>query len=387
MVPASTSGSAPPVRTGPDPDRGPDLHEVGSLPPLTVEGRVARLRARLADEGIDAFATVDPVSRRWLSGFTGSSGLLLVADRVTLFTDGRYGEQARAELARAFSSAGVAVVSDPVAAAAESVTGGRLALEADRITWAEQGRFAEACRADLVAWTGVVDEMRAVKSPAEVARMAAAAAIATDALAEVLDEGVEGRTEREIAADLDAAMARRGADGPAYDTIVASGPNAARPHARPSGRRVGRGETLVVDVGAVVDGYRSDMTRTLVVGGPRGRIAEIVEAVDAARAAGVATVRAGVQAGEVDAACRGVLADAGLERYFVHGTGHGVGLEIHELPRVRRGSTAILRPGHVVTVEPGVYVEGLGGVRIEDLVLVTDRGCRILTHHPRHATI
>ncbi|RMH74609.1 MAG: M24 family metallopeptidase, partial [Actinomyces sp.] len=177
------------------------------------------------------------------------------------------------------------------------------------------------------------------------------------------------------------------ADGPAYDTIVAAGPHAARPHARPSGRRVGRGETLVIDVGAVVDGYRSDMTRTLVVGGPRGRIAELIEAVEAARAAGVAAVRAGVEAGEVDAACRGVLAAAGLERYFVHGTGHGVGLEIHELPRVRRGSTAILRPGHVVTVEPGVYVEGLGGVRIEDLVLVTDRGCRILTHHPRHATI
>ncbi|RMH82173.1 MAG: M24 family metallopeptidase, partial [Actinomyces sp.] len=208
------------MSTAPDPDRGPRLPEVGSLPPITVEGRVARLRARLADEGIDAFATVDPVSRRWLSGFTGSSGLLLVADRVTLFTDGRYGEQARAELARAHSSAAVEVVSDPVAAAAGRVTGGRLALEADRITWAEQRRWAEACPADLVAWTGVVDEMRAVKSPAEVARMAAAAAIASAALAEVLDEGVEGRTEREIAAALDAAMARRGADGPAYDTIV-----------------------------------------------------------------------------------------------------------------------------------------------------------------------
>jgi Xaa-Pro aminopeptidase len=196
----------------------------------------------------------------------------------------------------------------------------------------------------------------------------------------------EGRREDEVALALDSAMRRLGAEDRAFETIVASGPNAAKPHARPTTRAVAHGDPVVIDFGAIFDGYRSDMTRTFCVGAPpSGTLARVFAVVGAAQAAGVAVVRAGVGTGEVDRACRDLIAEAGWAEAFEHGTGHGVGLDIHEAPAVGPGSTAILAPGVVVTVEPGVYLPGVGGVRIEDTVVVTEDGSRTLTEFPKDA--
>jgi Xaa-Pro aminopeptidase len=194
----------------------------------------------------------------------------------------------------------------------------------------------------------------------------------------------DGPSESEFGIALDFEMRRLGASGSSFETIVASGPNGAKPHARPTGRRVGTGETIVVDFGALFDGYCSDMTRTVWVGDLSSRrLGLMVDVVTESQAAGVAAVRAGVACSDVDAACRSVIAAAGMGELFVHGTGHGVGLEIHEAPSIARTSSDTLEAGQVVTVEPGVYVPGLGGVRVEDTVVVTDEGCYPLTHAPK----
>ncbi len=195
-------------------------------------------------------------------------------------------------------------------------------------------------------------------------------------------------TEARFATALDHAMRERGAEERAFETIVAAGEDSAKPHARPGDRPIRAGDPVVVDFGAVFDGYRSDMTRTFCDRGrATGEMARVFEVVAEAQRAGVASVRAGVRAGAVDEVCRGVIAAAGWEERFEHGTGHGVGLDIHEAPSVAPGSTAILEPGTVVTVEPGVYLPGVGGVRIEDTLVVTDDGCRPLTMFPKEVAL
>jgi len=219
-----------------------------------------------------------------------------------------------------------------------------------------------------------------------VARIEAACAIADAALAEVAPMLEDGPTEQAFALALDTEMRRQGADDISFDTIVAAGPNGSRPHHSPSDRGIERGDLVVIDFGALVDGYHSDMTRTIAVGGPAAldeTQTRMLEVVRASQAAGVAAVAAGVSTKEVDAACRSVIAEAGWGDAFVHGTGHGVGLDIHEEPRVSTVTDAMLAPGHVVTVEPGVYLPGHGGVRIEDTVVVTRSGCRTLTRAPK----
>ncbi|MER3452989.1 MAG: hypothetical protein C4344_04890 [Acidimicrobiia bacterium] len=261
----------------------------------------------------------------------------------------------------------------------------RLGLEAAWVSWAEQRAWAGVFdRTELVPTTGLVEGLRRTKDAGEVARIEAACGIADAALAVVLPALADGPPEREVALALEVEMRRRGASGPAFETIVASGANAARPHHRAGTDRVGRGVPVVIDFGAIVDGYCSDMTRTVCVGEPASEvIVRMREVVAAAQAAGVAAVRAGVAAREVDAACRQVIEEAGWGDAFVHGTGHGVGLVIHEDPRVARSSDATLAPGDVVTVEPGVYLPDHGGVRIEDTVVVTAEGCRRLTNAPK----
>ena len=214
--------------------------------------------------------------------------------------------------------------------------------------------------------------------------MAEAARIADDALAKVRPRLAEGPTEREIALDLDFEMRRLGAAGSSFETIVASGPNGAKPHHRPSDRRIAPGELIVIDFGAIVDGYCSDMTRTLCVGEPAtATAARMVDVVAESQQAGVDAVRAGVEAKAVDEACRAIIAEAGWADAFLHSTGHGVGLDIHEMPRVSSLSTDTLGAGWVVTVEPGVYLPEFGGVRIEDTVVVTEEGCTVLTNAPK----
>jgi Xaa-Pro aminopeptidase len=362
------------------------------MPSLQTATRIARLRERIAEEELDCLLVGALTNVRYLSGFTGSAGVLLVTrDAARLVTDGRYRTQAAEQL----DSAGVAplieIVVGRIPAQNESIVdlvrqtvgtpGGRVGLEAEHVVWAQKRRWAELLfPSEPVATSGLVEGLRVVKDAGEVARIELAAAYADGALGEVLPMLAKSCTESEVALALDVAMRRLGAEDRAFETIVASGPNSAKPHARPGDRTIEPGDAIVVDFGAVVDGYRSDMTRTFFAGdSPSPRMREVYEAVLESQRAGVLAVKAGVVAGDVDEACRKSLFDVGLGEAFEHGTGHGVGLDIHEAPSVGPGSTGILEPGTVVTVEPGAYLAGLGGVRIEDTVVVTSEGCRTLT--------
>jgi len=235
-----------------------------------------------------------------------------------------------------------------------------------------------------VPTTGLVEELRRVKDAGELARLRAAAAVADAALAQVRPTIAAGMTEQEVALALEVAMRRAGSPGASFETIVAAGPNGAKPHARPTARPIEAGELVVIDFGAVVDGYCSDMTRTLCVGPPaNATLARMVEVVAESQRAGVAAVAAGRTGQEVDQACREVIEAAGWGEAFAHSTGHGVGLDIHEAPTLSKTSGDTLAAGHVVTVEPGVYLPGHGGVRIEDTVVVTEAGCDLLTLSPK----
>ena len=360
---------------------------------MDESGRLGRLRATFGDAGCDALLVTNLTNVRYLTGFTGSAGVLLVrADDAVLFTDGRYATQSSEQLAAAGVDAGVEIGGLPEqrAALVKAVSAiGRLGLEAGHATWAAQRSYAESFPdAELVATEGLVEALRRVKDDGELARIEAACAIADAALASVLKTLLDLPTEREFGLELDFAMRRLGASDVSFETIVASGPNGAKPHARPSDRRIGAGELVVLDFGALVDGYHSDMTRTVCVGDPAtARLVEIDSVVRGAQEAGVAAVRAGVGAREVDDVCRSFIADAGFGDRFVHGTGHGVGLDIHEFPILSQVATATLDAGFVVTVEPGVYLPDEGGVRIEDSVVVTADGCRRLTHAPKDLVI
>jgi Xaa-Pro aminopeptidase len=356
---------------------------------MDVAGRSGRLLDALDDAGCEALLVTNLVDVRYLTGFTGSAGLLLVAPAgQVLVTDGRYRDQAAEELATARAAASLAIGAtvaeqrDLVAAAAAGVA--RLGLQADHVSWALQRSCAGWLPdIELVPTEGVVDGLRAVKDAGEVARIEAAADVADEALAEVRPLLARRPTERELALELDEAMRRRGASDVSFETIVGSGPNGAKPHARPGSRVIDEGDLVVIDFGALVDGYHSDMTRTLMVGEPTPTQARMLEVVAASQAAGVAAVAPGVACAEVDRACREVIAEAGWADAFFHGTGHGVGLDIHERPAVGGASTATLAAGHVITVEPGVYLPRHGGVRIEDTVVVTSGGCRPLTKAPK----
>ena len=351
---------------------------------MDVVDRSARLRARLAEAGCDALLVTNVTNIRYLTGFTGSAALLLVTpDRLVFVTDGRYRDQAAAQLAAAGVEADIEIgrTADEQRTLLTGAAAGvrRLGLESEAVTWGQQRRFATERFPD--------DELRRVKDAAEVARIQAACAIADAALAAVRHRLGESPTEAEVALELEWQMRRLGAEGPSFDTIVAAGPNGAMPHHRAGERRIAEGDLVVIDFGALVDGYHSDMTRTVAVGEISDEQQRMLDAVAEAQAAGVAAVRAGVAAKDVDEACRAVLRDAGLEEAFLHGTGHGVGLDIHEAPRVSANAPGTLADGHVVTVEPGVYLPEHGGVRIEDTVVVTAEGCRTLTLAPKDPTL
>lgn len=358
------------------------------LTPVLVTGRAEAVLEQLTEAAADAMLVTSLTNIRWLTGFTGSNGALVIGPgRSVLVTDARYASQAASQLESAGSETEVIVAPDLVPAALGELRPGWVVALEDSVTWRTQRRLAEAHDGGLVATSELIENLRASKSGPELERMQVAAAIVDDTLAEVVPSLMAGRREREVALAIDDGMRARGASGPAYETIVASGPNAALPHARPTDRALTDGDTVIIDAGAVVDGYRSDMTRTFVVGRADARVLEMLEVVTESQACGVAGVGPDVEAGTIDALCRDVIEAARMGEAFLHGTGHGVGLDIHELPRVRRGSTAILRPGHVLTVEPGVYFPDVGGVRVEDTVVVTEDGCRSLTRFPKNHQI
>lgn len=361
------------------------------LAPLVAAGRASRVRDHLADRHpeVDAFVVSDLTNIRWLTGFSGSNGWVVVlGDELVVVTDSRYGEQAERQLAGAGVEGRVAVgrtaadLQDLLRDAVGGTT--RVGFESAHLSHLQFVRLRESLGRDLVPTVGVVERGRRRKDRAELDRIAAACRIADQALAQVAPMLGDGLTEVEVRNRLEVAMRELGAAGPSYETIVATGPvNGPLPHHRPTPTPIEVGHTVIIDVGALVDGYHSDMTRTFVVGEPTALQAEVYQVVLAAQQAGVAAVRAGIDSAELDAVCRSIIADAGFGPWFTHGTGHGVGLLIHEDPFLNHAGGWRLEDGDVVTVEPGLYRGDFGGVRVEDLVEVTANGCHVLTQSPK----
>lgn len=362
----------------------PALHD---LAPVGYAGRADRVRARLDSVGVDGLAITDLTNVRWLTGFTGSNGAVaLLPDRLVLVTDGRYRDRAADELAAAGVEAEIVIgftQAEQHEAFVSAFAGlGRVGAEAASLTHAKWQRLANDLQ--LVAADGQIEDERRVKDAGEIARIADACRAADAALAEVAPLLGDGLTEADVRTELEYRMRCHGADGPSYDTIVASGPNhAARPHHQPSRRTIVEGDTVVIDVGAMVDGYHSDMTRSYVIGEPTAAQRELYEVLLEIQLAGLSAVRSGVATRDVDAVCRSMATQGGYGDWFLHSTGHGVGLLIHEEPYESPVSESHLRVGDVVTVEPGLYRVGFGGFRIEDLIEVTETGCRILTESPK----
>lgn len=363
-----------------------------SLTPLDHASRLARLADAPWDGDVEALIVTHPTNVRYLVGFTGSAGfLILTRSAVTFVTDGRYGEQAQRQLAGLDVRIEVSGEAQREIAAEALRAAGveRLGFEAATIGWQRHRTLEREWfpHVELVATASLVESLRSVKEPGEIDRIRLAAGIADRALAGLRSGLSDGPTEREFGLALDAAMRSLGASGPSFETIVASGPNSAVPHHRPTDRQIVDGDLVVLDFGARVDGYCSDMTRTLMVGEPSVDQRRLLDVVLEAQSRGVAAVADAVPARDVDASCRAVIAAAGWGDRFTHGTGHGVGLDIHEAPAVGRTSGDTLAAGQVVTVEPGVYLPGVGGVRVEDSVVVAIDGCAPVTLTPKDFSI
>lgn len=344
--------------------------------------RLSLLRQEMEAAGLDAFLVTHLPNVFYLSGFTGSAAVLVITrSRLTLFTDTRYSVQAKQEAQNTrvkitrgslLASAGEQVVRERLR---------RVGFEAAQLTVGQKWLLDKAAhgRSCWIPWDGKIEAARAIKDTGELSIMREAAAIACSSWQEILPLIKPGVLETDLAAEVEFRMRRKGASGPAFDTIIASGPRGALPHAHASSRAVGRNELVVCDLGAILRGYSSDLTRTVFVGRAPLEVRRWYSAVLRAQEAARNALKPGASAQQVDAAARKTLQRAGLGKKFVHSTGHGLGLEVHEIPRLARGQRAILRAGVVVTVEPGVYIEGKGGIRIEDDALVTPNGAEYLT--------
>lgn len=347
-----------------------------------------RLASRLPDLGADAVLVTRLPNVRYLSGFTGSNGQVLVtAEGGTFFSDPRYEEQATHEvpdLARiTYRPDFLAVFAD----ACREAGARRVAFESNGVTHRFHQRLSETEGVELVPLTDELERLRWVKDAEEIALLERAQELTDEGFDRITAKLTEGMTERETALELEDAMRRAGAEAIGFDTIVAFGENAAEPHHHPKDRALRRGDVVKLDFGCAVSGYHSDMTRTVAFGEPAEEIREIHEIVRRAQEAGIAAVRAGVPGGDPDAAARGVIEDAGFGERFGHSLGHGVGLEVHEGPTLRKEGTDELPAGAVVTVEPGIYLPGVGGVRIEDTVVVGEGGARPLPRSTRELLV
>ncbi|MDQ4148463.1 MAG: Xaa-Pro peptidase family protein [Actinomycetota bacterium] len=364
---------------------------------MDFAARLTRIGERLEREGLDALLVTNMTNVRYLSGFTGTNGYVLVGrERARFFTDGRYRLQASEQV----KDAEVQVCSNQQEVARTlsdlardwglsrvGFEGADVTLISRRAGWEPplgmdrlKSYFGSA---ELVPTARWVEELRAVKDRDEVRLIQEAAEITDAAFDHILQRVKPGVSERALALEIEFYMRRSGADDVSFDPIVAAAERSALPHAQPTDRPVETGRYLLFDFGCIVGGYCSDMTRTTVVGASDQRHIEVYELVQKSQAAGLGAAAPGVGCGEVDQAARQVIDSAGHAELFPHGLGHGVGLEIHEDPVLRRGIPDTLGPGHVVTVEPGVYFEGWGGVRIEDLVVVTENGVQPLSRAPK----
>src|SRR5690349_17426342 len=345
---------------------------------------VHRLMARVE---LDALVVTQPANWYYLTGFTGEAGtLVLEQGRATLISDGRFTTQAKAELASVRFLEQKGTLMEFVGKYLGCKRGRRVGYDASQLT-VSQLRLLRRAAGPLTKWIsspGLVESLRIRKDATELAKMRQAAILAGKVLTGAVKLLKPGVTENEIAGEIEYQMRRGGASGPAFETIVAFGERSALPHARPTSKRLRKNELVVLDLGVILAHYCSDMTRTVFIGKAPGRIREWHRAVVEAQAAAIAAAQSGTACEDVDAAARRVLAGFRLERYFVHSTGHGLGLEVHEDPRVARGQKRRLEPGNVITIEPGVYMEGVGGIRIEDDVAIHENRTEVLTRGTRN---
>lgn len=352
--------------------------------------KLHKLRQQFDAAGIDGLLVTNGQNRRYLSQFTGTYGVVLISrDQAKLLTDFRYTAQAGAQ-AKDFDIVFLPTkesVYSEVARLAEEMGIAKLGFEADNLTYALHRKYGETAKTEMVATSGVVESLRMIKTAEELAKIRTAAQIADAAFTHITTFLRPGITELDVSNELEMFMRRQGASGSAFDMIIASGHRSALPHGVASSKQIERGDMVTMDFGALYEGYRSDITRTVAVGEPSAQLQEIYAIVLEARNRAMAEIRPGITGKEADAFARDYITEKGYGERFGHGMGHGVGLDIHEEPFMSTSSKAIIQPGMVLTVEPGIYIPDVGGVRIEDDIVVTERGNQVLTHSPRDLMI
>ena len=352
---------------------------------LNVSNRLQKLRQKLAEKEIDGIFVLQSENRYYLSGFDGSTGYLVITPQDTvLATDFRYIEQATAQAPsyQIFKTTGD--VPDWLPQLATDLKISRLGFESEHLTFAMYRQLSDILnktqsQLQLIPVDGLVESLRAIKEPEEIELIAKAAGIADQALAYIGDTIQIGMTEKEVAWEIERFMREHGSQPIPFDVIVASGPNSALPHARPSERKINPGEPIVIDIGAKFSGYASDITRTICLGTPDDTFKKVYDTVLAAQLAAIAIIKEGMNGEEADSLARTVIEEAGYGEAFGHSLGHGVGLAPHEQPRLGPKSTDILCNGIVFTVEPGIYLPGWGGIRIEDLATMEDGKVKIIS--------
>ncbi len=353
--------------------------------------RIVRVVEALEANELGALIISAPSNIRYLSGFTGSNGtLVLRSSGATLLTDSRYTARAHAEVEAAGAEVDIIIAPGTGQKRLVELLDGvdAIGLEASHISWADANELQTALGDTRgVPTTGLIEELREIKNSGEIELMKQAAAIADAALSRLLVDFGPGVSERDVAQRLERLVLAGGADARGGETIGASGAHSARPHHQVTSRILEEGDLVIIDFGAELGGYRSDMTRTFVLGAPSDKQTELLEGVKVAQQAGVDAVGVGVSAASIDSACRTHLDSIGLGEWFTHGTGHGVGLDIHEAPSVSAKGTATLAAGHVITVEPGAYIPEFGGVRWEDTVVVTTSGAEPLTRSVKQPVV
>lgn len=343
-------------------------------------GTLEKLRLKMSQVPVDAFLVSNMQNWRFVSGFTGDAGTLLITrDEAIIFTDSRYTEQAEQE-APDYTVIKTVVEKNVLKETIDKIRISRIAFEKDYVTYSRWEKLKETLSGqELIGVSGWVEELRAVKSEEEAGYIARAQGIADEAFSRLLPLVKAGASEMDLALELEFTIRKLGSEGIAFPFIVVSGARSSLPHGVPTSKKLEPGDFVTFDFGARCNGYCSDMTRTVVVGHASDKHREIYDLVLRAQLAALEVIKPGVMAREVDLAGRRVIEEAGYGEYFGHGIGHGVGLNVHERPSVGKTSEDVLQPGMIITVEPGIYIPGFGGVRIEDLVLVTEDGKNNLT--------
>ncbi|WP_066060629.1 M24 family metallopeptidase [Neobacillus soli] len=350
--------------------------------------KIEILRSELSANGIDGMLITSPYNRRYISNFTGSAGVVLIsADKALFITDFRYIEQASKQCEGFEIVKFSGSIPQEVALLAKKLGIQKLGFEEDYITYSSFKVYDKEVEVELVPITGVIEKLRLIKTDAELKILKVAADIADAAFKHILEFIRPGKTELEVSNELEFFMRRAGATSSSFDTIVASGSRSALPHGVASNKVIESGDMVTMDYGAYYNGYVSDITRTVAVGNPDPKLKEIYDIVLEAQLQGMAGFKPGITGKEADALTRDYITEKGYGEYFGHSTGHGIGLEVHEGPGLSMKSDIILEPGMVVTCEPGIYIPGLGGVRIEDDTLITKVHNEALTHSTKDLII